>query len=55
MSLPRDRQDVNLPTRPDSKDDVALFCASFNECHTSVFLPVTHGLLENGSLATYRV
>lgn len=48
----RDRQ-VNLPTWPDGKDDVALFCTSLHKRHAGKFLPVTHSLLKNGSLAAY--
>lgn len=53
-SLSKEMLRVNLPTWPDGKDDVALLRASFHEGHASVFLPVTHGLLENGSLAACR-
>lgn len=54
LSLYKDIENFHLPTWPDGKDDVAFLCAPINKGHTGIFLPVTHSLFENGSLAAYR-
>lgn len=43
-----------LPTGPVREYNVTLFITSFNESHTCVLFPVPHGLLEHGSLATWK-
>lgn len=43
-----------LPTRSIGEYNVTLFIASFNESHTGMLFPVSHGLLEHGSLAAWK-
>lgn len=42
----------SLPARPVGEDDVALLARPLREGHTGVFLPVTHRLAEDSSLAS---
>lgn len=42
------------PTRSVGENNITFFSRPLCERHTSVFLPVTHGLTENGSLAAWK-
>lgn len=44
----------NLPTRSVGENNIAFFSCPLCKCYTSVFLPVTHCLTENGSLAAWK-
>ena len=43
-----------LPTMPIGEHNVTLFITSLSESHTCVLFPVSHGLLEHGSLAAWK-
>ena len=45
---------INSPTRSVGENNIAFFSGPFCKCYTSVFLPVPHGLTENGPLAAWK-
>lgn len=45
---------INSPTRSVGENNIAFFSRPFCKCYTSVFLPVPHGLTENGPLAAWK-
>lgn len=52
--IPATTHTHNSPTRSVSENNIAFFSRPLCERHTSVFLPVTHRLTENGSLAAWK-